>query len=40
MTKTPTLDRVAGPADLKTLSDTELATLADELRVDVIDAVS
>ncbi|MEO1555967.1 MAG: 1-deoxy-D-xylulose-5-phosphate synthase [Pseudomonadota bacterium] len=40
MTKTPTLDRVAGPADLKTLSDTELATLANELRMDVIDAVS
>lgn len=40
MTKTPILDRVAGPADLKTLSDIELAQLADELRVDVIDAVS
>jgi 1-deoxy-D-xylulose-5-phosphate synthase len=40
MTKTPILDRVAGPADLKTLSDTELSQLADELRIDVIDAVS
>ncbi|MEO0379202.1 MAG: 1-deoxy-D-xylulose-5-phosphate synthase [Pseudomonadota bacterium] len=40
MTKTPTLDRVAGPTDLKTLSDAELTRLAGELRVDVIDAVS
>ncbi len=37
---TPTLDRVAGPADLKALSDRELATLADELRAEVISAVS
>ncbi len=37
---TPTLDRVAGPADLKALSDRELATLADELRDEVISAVS
>ncbi|WP_415922654.1 1-deoxy-D-xylulose-5-phosphate synthase [Tateyamaria sp. SN6-1] len=40
MTNTPTLDRVAGPQDLKTLSDAELTTLADELRQDVISAVS
>lgn len=40
MTTTPLLDRVAGPADLKGLSDTELSRLAHELRVDVIDAVS
>ncbi|NNK67778.1 MAG: 1-deoxy-D-xylulose-5-phosphate synthase [Rhodobacteraceae bacterium] len=37
---TPTLDRVAGPADLKALGDDELATLADELRAEVISAVS
>ncbi len=37
---TPTLDRVAGPADLKALTDRELATLAHELRAEVIDAVS
>jgi len=36
----PTLDRVAGPADLKGLTDGELATLADELRAEVISAVS
>ncbi|GGX69656.1 1-deoxy-D-xylulose-5-phosphate synthase 1 [Tateyamaria omphalii] len=40
MTKTPLLDTVAGPADLKRLSDAELSRLADELRGDVIDAVS
>ncbi len=38
--KTPLLDRVAGPADLKALSDTELTHLADELRSEVISAVS
>jgi len=37
---TPTLDRVAGPADLKALSDPELAALADELRSEVVSAVS
>jgi 1-deoxy-D-xylulose-5-phosphate synthase len=37
---TPTLDRVAGPADLKALSDPELARLAQELRAEVISAVS
>ena len=40
MTKSPTLDRVAGPQDLKQLSDIELGTLADELRQDVIDSVA
>ncbi|APX14201.1 1-deoxy-D-xylulose-5-phosphate synthase [Tateyamaria omphalii] len=39
-TKTPLLDKVAGPADLKRLSDAELTQLATELRSDVIDAVS
>jgi len=37
---TPLLDRVAGPADLKAFSDDELALLADELRSEVISAVS
>lgn len=39
-TPTPTLDRVSGPADLKVLSDAELATLADELRRETIESVS
>ncbi|QIE42558.1 1-deoxy-D-xylulose-5-phosphate synthase [Rhodobacteraceae bacterium SC52] len=38
--KTPTLDQVAGPPDLRALSDRQLRTLADELRGEVIDAVS
>ena len=37
---TPTLDRVAGPQDLKALSDHELDRLAHELRSEVISAVS
>ncbi len=37
---TPTLDRVAGPADLKALSDADLGRLAHELRAEVISAVS
>ncbi len=36
----PLLDRVAGPADLRDFTDTELATLADELRAETIDVVS
>ncbi len=40
MTDTPILDRVAGPADMKALSDAELARLADELRDEVIRVVS
>ncbi len=40
MTNTPVLDRVAGPADLKRLSDSELGTLAGELRREVISVVS
>jgi 1-deoxy-D-xylulose-5-phosphate synthase len=39
-TYTPTLDRVAGPADLRGMTDRELTTLADELRDEVISAVS
>ena len=34
------LDRIAGPSDLKMLSDAELGRLADELRAEVISAVS
>ena len=40
MTKTPLLDRVAGPSDLKSFSDGELALLAQELRREVISSVS
>ena len=39
-TNTPTLDRVAGPADLRAMSDAELGTVADELRGEVVRAVS
>ena len=38
--KTPILDRVTVPADMKGLSDRELSQLADELRAEVISAVS
>ncbi len=38
--QTPILDRVRTPADLKGLSDRDLATLADELRAETISAVS
>ncbi|WP_434615817.1 1-deoxy-D-xylulose-5-phosphate synthase [Tabrizicola sp. M-4] len=38
--KTPLLDRVAAPADLKGLSDRELRQIADELRAETISAVS
>ena len=38
--KTPLLDRVTLPADLKGLSDRELRQLADELRAETISAVS
>ncbi|MDJ1009077.1 MAG: 1-deoxy-D-xylulose-5-phosphate synthase [Paracoccaceae bacterium] len=37
---TPTLDRVAGPSDLKALDDAELNVLADELRSEVVHTVS
>ena len=39
-TLTPTLDRVAGPADLRKMDDATLTTLADEVRSEVISAVS
>lgn len=37
---TPILDQVTYPSDLRRLSDTDLATCADELRAEVISAVS
>ncbi len=37
---TPILDRVAGPSDLRRLSDRELTQLAGEVRAEVISAVS
>ncbi|SHI99722.1 1-deoxy-D-xylulose-5-phosphate synthase [Wenxinia saemankumensis] len=38
--KTPTLDRVRSPADLRHMSDEELERVADELRAETISAVS
>jgi len=38
--KTPLLDRIAGPSDLRQMPDDKLALLADELRAEVISAVS
>ena len=38
--RTPVLDRVSLPSDLKALSDRELQQLADELRAETISAVS
>ncbi|MFN3970451.1 MAG: 1-deoxy-D-xylulose-5-phosphate synthase [Gemmobacter sp.] len=40
MTLTPILDRVAGPADLRVLSDADLGRLAHEVRSEVISVVS
>ncbi|SHH09306.1 1-deoxy-D-xylulose-5-phosphate synthase [Cognatiyoonia sediminum] len=40
MTNTPFLDRINGPADLKGFADRDLAALSDELRQEVIQAVS
>tara|TARA_R110002020_G_scaffold428155_3_gene637661 strand:+ start:49981 stop:51900 length:1920 start_codon:yes stop_codon:yes gene_type:complete len=37
---TPVLDRIAGPSDLKSLTDADLKQLAGELRCEVIEAVS
>ncbi len=38
--ETPLLDQVSSPADLKGMSDADLARLADELRAETISAVS
>ncbi len=40
MTATPTLDRVAGPADLRDFDTATLTALADELRAETIETVS
>lgn len=40
LTKTPILDRVKLPSDMKSLSDRDLRQLADELRSETISAVS
>ncbi|HJU33469.1 MAG TPA: 1-deoxy-D-xylulose-5-phosphate synthase [Hyphomicrobiaceae bacterium] len=40
VSKTPLLDRVATPADLRALPEKDLRQLADELRQETIDAVS
>jgi 1-deoxy-D-xylulose-5-phosphate synthase len=40
MTVTPVLDSVAGPADLKQMSDADLARLAQEVREEVVRVVS
>ncbi|MCK0151303.1 1-deoxy-D-xylulose-5-phosphate synthase [Marivita sp. S6314] len=37
---TPNLDRIAGPADLRTMDDATLTAVADEVRSEVISAVS
>ena len=37
---TPTLDKVINPEDLRALGDHELSALTDELRAELIDAVS
>ncbi|SPH27345.1 1-deoxy-D-xylulose-5-phosphate synthase [Ascidiaceihabitans donghaensis] len=40
MTNSPILDRVAGPRDMRGLTDPQLRTLADEVRCEVVQAVS
>ena len=40
MSNTPLLDSIGKPADLHALDDAQLKTLADELRIETIDAVS
>ncbi|MEX0838215.1 MAG: 1-deoxy-D-xylulose-5-phosphate synthase N-terminal domain-containing protein, partial [Parvibaculum sp.] len=37
---TPLLDRVSSPADLRAFPESDLRQLADELRAEMIDAVS
>lgn len=39
-TRTPLLDRVTFPEDLRTFSPSDLKQLADELRQETVDAVS
>ena len=40
MTNTPLLDTIKSPADLRLLSDEQLSQVADELRIETINAVS
>ncbi|MEP3056302.1 1-deoxy-D-xylulose-5-phosphate synthase [Ascidiaceihabitans sp.] len=40
MTNSPILDRVAGPRDMRGLTDPQLRALADEVRCEVVQAVS
>ena len=40
MSKTPLLDKIDVPADLRRLAEEDLRQLADELRAEMIDAVS
>ena len=40
ISKTPLLDRVTSPEDLRALSETDLTEFARELRQETIDAVS
>ena len=37
---TPLLDQISSPADLRSLKESQLRQVADELRTDLIDAVS
>ncbi|HTS93271.1 MAG TPA: 1-deoxy-D-xylulose-5-phosphate synthase N-terminal domain-containing protein, partial [Stellaceae bacterium] len=38
--RTPLLDRIKVPADLRALAESDLAQVADELRLELVDAVS
>jgi 1-deoxy-D-xylulose-5-phosphate synthase len=38
--KTPLLDRISIPSDLRTLPETDLPQLATELRTEMVDAVA
>ncbi|RYE77673.1 MAG: 1-deoxy-D-xylulose-5-phosphate synthase, partial [Hyphomicrobiales bacterium] len=38
--ETPLLDRIESPADLRAMKESDLRQVADELRTDLIDAVS
>src|SRR3977135_2949143 len=40
VSSTPVLDRIMGPADLRSLSDSELRALADEIRQFLVATVS
>ena len=40
MLRTPLLDQIASPADLRALPESALTQVADEVRRDLVDAVS